>query len=154
MDLLLIKMEKVDENFYKSLLQFISESGYKSQIVTYSTDELVYKELAIIPSKRQVLLHQKEVILTAKEFDILELLARNKGRVFSKDEIYDRIWGESYVLDNRNIIAYINKIRKKIEPDPSNPIYILTVWGVGYKFNDQIEGAVVYEMYNRCLFYK
>ena len=138
-DLLLIKMEKVDENFYKSLLQFISESGYKSQIVTYSTDELVYKELAIIPSKRQVLLHQKEVILTAKEFDILELLARNKGRVFSKDEIYDRIWGESYVLDNRNIIAYINKIRKKIEPDPSNPIYILTVWGVGYKFNDQIE---------------
>ena len=86
-----------------------------------------------------MLLHQKEVILTAKEFDILELLARNKGRVFSKDEIYDRIWGESYVLDNRNIIAYINKIRKKIEPDPSNPIYILTVWGVGYKFNDQIE---------------
>ena len=84
-------------------------------------------------------MHQKEVILTAKEFDILELLARNKGRVFSKDEIYDRIWGESYVLDNRNIIAYINKIRKKIEPDPSNPIYILTVWGVGYKFNDQIE---------------
>ena len=78
-------------------------------------------------------------ILAAKEFDILELLARNKGRVFSKDEIYDRIWGESYVLDNRNIIAYINKIRKKIEPDPSNPIYILTVWGVGYKFNDQIE---------------
>lgn len=79
MDLLLIKMEKVDENFYKSLLQFISESGYKSQIVTYSTDELVYKELAIIPSKRQVLLHQKEVILTAKEFDILELLALIKG---------------------------------------------------------------------------
>ena len=127
-------MEKVDENFYKSLLQFISESGYKSQIVTYSTDELVYKELAIIPSKRQVLLHQKEVILTAKEFDILELLARNKGRVFSKDEIYDRIWGESYNGDDKIVDVNIRRLRMKIEDEPSNPAHLQTVWGYGYKW--------------------
>lgn len=71
-------------------------------------------------------------------FDILEFIARNKGQVFSKEQIYDRIWGEYYVADNRNITAYINKIRKKIEPDQSNPIYIQTVWGVGYKFNEKI----------------
>ena len=69
--------------------------------------------------------------MTAKEFDILELLARNSGQVFSKEEIYERIWGENYVADSRNIIAYINKIRRKIELDSSNLLYILTVWGVG-----------------------
>lgn len=138
MDVLLIKMEKVDESFYENLLQFISESGYKSQIVSRCKEELVSKDLEIIPSKRKVLLYHEEVFLTAKEFDILELLARNKGRVFSKEEIYDRIWGECYVSDNRNIIAYINKIRRKIEPDPSKPLYIITVWGVGYKFNEQL----------------
>lgn len=139
MDLLLIKMEKVDDNFYESLLQFISESGYKSQVVTLCREELIFKDLEIIPSKRQVLLCKEEVYMTAKEFDILELLARNRGRVFSKEEIYDRIWEDSYISDNRNIIAYINKIRRKIEPDPSKPLYILTVWGVGYKFNEQIQ---------------
>lgn len=74
-----------------------------------------------------------------KEFDILELLARNKGQVFSKEQIYDQVWGENYFSDSRNIIAYINKIRKKIEPDPAHPSYILTVWGIGYNFNEKIE---------------
>ena len=69
------------------------------------------------------------------------MLARNKGQVFSKEQIYDQDWGDSYFSDSRNIIAYINKIRKKIEPDPANPIYILTVWGIGYKFNEKIEQA-------------
>ena len=77
--------------------------------------------------------------MTNKEFDILELLARDKGQVFSKEQIYDQVWGENYFSDSRNIIAYINKIRKKIEPDPADLIYILTVWEIGYKFNEQIE---------------
>lgn len=59
--------------------------------------------------------------------------------MLSKEQIYDSVWGEVYLSDNRNIIAYINKIRKKIEPDPANPTYILTVWGIGYKFNEQAE---------------
>lgn len=56
----------------------------------------------------------------------------------SPKRFYDRIWGEYYVADDRDITAYINKIRKKIEPDQSNPIYIQTVWDVGYKFNEKI----------------
>lgn len=139
MDLILIKIENVDDSFYKKFFQFISESGCKYQVITESKDELRFNELKIIPSKRQVWLNHKEIKLTAKEFDIFELLARNKGRVFSKEEIYNRIWGEDYICDNKNIIAYINKIRKKIEPDSTNPLYVLTVWGVGYKFNDKIE---------------
>lgn len=73
----------------------------------------------IIPSKRQVFCDGDRDTMTNKEFDILEFLARNQGQVFSKRQIYHRIWGEYYVADDRNIAAYINKIRKKIEPDQS-----------------------------------
>ena len=104
-----------------------------------NTDSLSINGLKIISSKRQLFRHKEEISLTNKEFDILELLARNKGQVFSKEQIYDQVWGENYFSDSRNIITYINKIRKKIEPDPSHPIYILTVWGIGYKFNENIE---------------
>lgn len=139
MDLLLIKLEKVDNDFYQSLIKFISDHGYSPKVVVRNTDTLSFKNLEIISSKHQVFLHNEEIHMTNKEFYILELLARNKGQVFSKEQIYDQIWGENYYSDNQNIIAYINKIRKKIEPDPSNPIYILTVWGIGYKFNEEIE---------------
>ena len=135
----MIKLERVDNNFYESLLKFISDHGYKPKVIFHNTESFSINGLEIISSKRQLFLHKKEISMTNKEFDILELLARNKGRVFSKKQIYDQIWGEEYFSDDRNIIAYINKIRKKIEPDPAHPIYILTVWGMGYKFNEKIE---------------
>lgn len=138
-DLLLIKLEKIDNAFYESLLKFISNHGYSPKVIIRNTDSLTLGELEIISSKRQLFIRKKEIPVTNKEFDILELLARNKGQVFSKEQIYDQIWGESYFCDSKNIIAYINKIRKKIEPNPANPIYILTFWGIGYKFNEKIE---------------
>ena len=131
MDLLILKLERIDNTFYENLLKFISGHGYTPKVVIRNTDSLSINGLKIISSKRQLFRH--------KEFDILELLARNKGQVFSKEQIYDQVWGENYFSDSRNIITYINKIRKKIEPDPSHPIYILTVWGIGYKFNENIE---------------
>lgn len=139
MDLLILKLERIDNTFYENLLKFISGHGYTPKVVIRNTDSLSINGLKIISSKRQLFRHKEEISLTNKEFDILELLARNKGQVFSKEQIYDQVWGENYFSDSRNIIAYINKIRKKIEPDPANPIYILTVWGIGYKFNEQIE---------------
>ena len=139
MDLLLIKLERVDNDFYESLIKFISDHGYKSKVIVHNTDSLSINGLEIVSSKRQLFRHKEEISMTNKEFDILELLARNKGQVFRKEQIYEQVWGENYFSDSRNIIAYINKIRKKIEPDPANPIYILTVWGIGYKFNEQIE---------------
>ncbi len=139
MDLLLIKLERINNDFYESLIKFISDHGYTPKVVVHNTDSLSINGLEIISSKRQIFCHKKEISMTNKEFDILELLARNKGQVFTKDQIYDQVWGESYFSDSKNIIAYINKIRKKIEPDPAHPIYILTVWGIGYKFNEKIE---------------
>lgn len=139
MDLLLIKLERIDNGFYESLIKFISDHGYTPKVVVHNTDSLSINGLEIVSSKCQIFHHKKEISMTNKEFDILELLARNKGQVFTKDQIYDQVWGERYFSDGRNIVTYINKIRKKIEPDPTHPIYILTVWGIGYKFNEKIK---------------
>ena len=75
------------------------------------------------------------VELTGKEFDLLTFLASNKGRVFTKKQIYTQVWNEDYAFDDSNIMSFISKLRKKIEPNPEHPFYILTVRGVGYRFN-------------------
>lgn len=79
-----------------------------------------------------------EISLTPKEFDILYFLARNRGEVFTKEQIYKAVWESDYLLDDSNIMAFIRKLRKKIEPNPDAPAYILTIWGIGYKFNDKL----------------
>lgn len=87
---------------------------------------------------RRVIRDGKEISLTPKEFDILYFLARNRGEVFTKEQIYQAVWESDYLLDDSNIMAFIRKLRKKIEPNPDSPEYILTIWGIGYKFNDKI----------------
>lgn len=89
--------------------------------------------ITINSDTRQVLVGDKDVRLTPKEFDILELLATNKGIVFSIEKIYERVWGEDFFKSDNTIMVHITKIREKIEEDPKKPIYIKTVWGVGYK---------------------
>ena len=79
-----------------------------------------------------------EVSLTPKEFEILYFLAQNRGEVFTKEQIYKAVWSENYLLDDSNIMAFIRKLRKKIEPNPDEPKYILTIWGIWYKFNDRV----------------
>jgi hypothetical protein len=95
-------------------------------------------ELEINPKSRRVISSGREVSLTPKEFDILYFLAQNRGEVFTKEQIYRAVWSEDYLLDDSNIMAFIRKLRKKIEPDPDAPKYILTIWGIGYKMNDQL----------------
>lgn len=85
---------------------------------------------------REVLVGGQLAQLTPKEFDILAFLARNRGVLFTKEQIYEAVWGENYLMDDSNIMAFIRKIRKKIEPEPDNPRYIVTVWGIGYKMAD------------------
>lgn len=101
-------------------------------------DGMQFGELEIYPKSRKVIMQGSEVSLTPKEFDILHLLAQNRGEVFTKEQIYRAVWAEDYLLDDSNIMAFIRKLRKKIEPDPDAPKYILTIWGIGYKFNDQL----------------
>lgn len=80
---------------------------------------------------------EESIYLTAKEFDLLYFLYSHKGQVFTKDQLYDNVWGHDHITDTKNLTSFIRKLRKKIEPDPDNPQYILTVWGVGYKFNEE-----------------
>ena len=79
----------------------------------------------------------EKIYLTAKEFDLLYFLYSHKGQVFTKEQLYEKIWGYEDVIDGSNITSFIRKLRKKIEPVPDNPQYIITVWGVGYKFNEE-----------------
>ena len=95
-------------------------------------------DLVISPRSRRVLRAGKEIALTPKEFDILYFLAQNRGTVFTKEQIYQAVWEEDYYTTDSNIMAFIRKLRKKIEPNPDAPEYILTIWGIGYKFNDDL----------------
>ena len=87
---------------------------------------------------RRVIRDGAEIALTPKEFDILYFLARSRGEVFTKEQIYQAVWEGDYLLDDSNIMAFIRKLRKKIEPNPDAPEYILTIWGIGYQFNDRV----------------
>lgn len=89
--------------------------------------------LTINRDTRQVFIANNTVRLTQKEFDILELLASNKGIVFSIEKIYEKIWGDVFFESDNTVMVHIRKIREKIEEEPENPRYIRTVWGVGYR---------------------
>jgi len=101
-------------------------------------DEICIGELVINSKSRRVVRGKDEISLTPKEFDILYFLAENRGEVFTKEQIYKAVWSEDYLLDDSNIMAFIRKLRKKIEPNPDEPKYILTIWGIGYKFNEKV----------------
>lgn len=101
------------------------------------TDCIILKGMIIDKANRMVLVNDTPVLLTSKEFDLLTFLACNKGRIFTKKQIYTKVWEEEYAFDDSNIMSFISKLRKKIEPDPEQPFYILTVRGVGYRFNKE-----------------
>ena len=100
-------------------------------------DRMVLKGMVIDKANRIVTVNDIPVELTSKEFDLLSFLSSNKGRVFTKKQIYTQVWEEEYAFDDSNIMSFISKLRKKIEPDPDHPFYILTVRGVGYRFNKE-----------------
>ncbi|SMC24534.1 DNA-binding response regulator, OmpR family, contains REC and winged-helix (wHTH) domain [Clostridium acidisoli DSM 12555] len=97
-------------------------------------EEIKIRGLLIDKASRRVFLNEKEIIFTTKEFDLLTFLATNPNRVFTKDEIFVKIWGMDSQGDLSTVTVHIRKIREKIEIDPSNPQYIETIWGVGYRF--------------------
>ena len=100
--------------------------------------KLIFGGMEIDVSKRIIYRGKREVTVTFVEFEILHLLARNPGKVFSKEQIYDIVWKEPYSGDYNIVMSHIRNIREKIEDDPSKPVYIQTVWGVGYRFNQNL----------------
>ena len=98
------------------------------------TDELHAGELAIYLDRREVHLGEREVSLTAKEFDLLVQFAQHPGKVYTRTQLLDQVWGYGYDGFEHTVNSHINRLRAKIEQDPAEPTYIQTVWGVGYKF--------------------
>lgn len=97
-------------------------------------DDLKIRGLVIDTYARRVYVNGNEVKLTAKEYALLLFLASNPDRVFSKDELFEKVWGLDSMGDLATLTVHIRKIREKIEADPANPQYIKTIWGVGYRF--------------------
>ena len=95
---------------------------------------LTVQDLSIDVSRHNVTVRGNPVELTAKEFDLLAWFARHPGRVYSRDQLLDHVWGYQHSGYDHTVNSHINRLRAKIERDPQNPEYILTVWGVGYKF--------------------
>jgi DNA-binding response OmpR family regulator len=100
--------------------------------------------LTIDPDRREVTLGSKQIDLTAREFDLLDHFARNPGRVFRRTDLLDKVWGYGHEGYEHTVNSHINRLRAKIESDPSKPEMIVTVWGVGYKFSGQdlVDAAV------------
>jgi DNA-binding response OmpR family regulator len=93
--------------------------------------------LVIDGEKREVLVDGKKVDLTAKEYDLLEQLARHPGRVYPRAQLLELVWGYTYDGYEHTLVSHVNRLRRKIEKDPSRPRYVATVRGVGYKFAEQ-----------------
>jgi len=97
-------------------------------------------EIYINYNSRNAVVNGQEIELTTKEFELLDQLMKTPGRVYSRDAILNLIWGYDYLGDLRTVDVHIRRLREKIEPDPANPIYVMTKWGIGYYFKEQKEG--------------
>lgn len=93
-----------------------------------------FRDLRIDPQTRLVTIGEKEISLTAKEFDMLYHLACHPRQVFTRDQLLERVWGLSAYIDPGTVTVHIRRLREKIEKDAANPVHLVTVWGVGYKF--------------------
>jgi len=105
-----------------------------AQPVDPAARPLIFPGLTIDPRSRSVLVNGEEVTLTATEFDLLHELARYPGQVFTREQLLDRVWDEEFYGDASTVTVHIRRLRQKIEPEPENPMYVQTVWGVGYRF--------------------
>ena len=136
--MLILTFEDSEEEILNHIVSYVSTGTKAFQVVENARTELRFDGLEIDVAKRLVRKQKQEIDLTFTEFEILHLLARNPGRVFSKEQIYNSVWKEPYFGDYNIVMSHIRNIRKKIEDNPSKPIYIQTVWGVGYKFNNKL----------------
>lgn len=93
-------------------------------------------DLVTYPTERRVAVRGRAVALTAKEFELLLLFAQNPGRTFSRSELLNEVWGPEFGGQEHTVNTHINRLRGKLEPDSSHPVYIRTVWGIGYRFAD------------------
>ena len=134
--MLILSFEDHEEHIINRILSCI---GNRTEILEYEDRGILqFEGLCIDKYKRNVVREENEIELTYTEFEILLLLAQDAGVVFSKEQIYDSVWKEPYFGDYNIVMSHIRNIREKIEDNPSKPVYIQTVWGVGYRFNKNL----------------
>lgn len=134
--LIVLSLDESEKNIYDKILEIVSKADISiDREVDACLDEIQIGELLIIPEQHRVLRRGKEVNLTNIEFRILYMLAIHQGITLSKEKIYNYVWNGEYLQDDSNITSHVRRLRKKIENDPSQPEYIQTVRGVGYKIN-------------------
>ncbi|MDY3729173.1 MAG: winged helix-turn-helix domain-containing protein [Candidatus Choladocola sp.] len=122
---MIASFDREEEQDFEELILFLKEKGYREFISMASTDRVLkYEGIEINPQYRTVRKQGIGIELTNYEFDILCLLAKRQGQVFSKEQIYSQVWKEPYYRAEDNVASLIHRIRKKVEPDPSNPIYV------------------------------
>ena len=139
---MILAFEENEENILNRILSCISKEADVLKHEVIHKEELSFKGLYIDQYKRIVVREDNEIELTYTEFEILLLLAQNAGVVFSKEQIYDIVWKEPYFGDYNIVMSHIRNIREKIEDNPSKPVYIQTIWGVGYRFNKNLSSGL------------
>lgn len=134
--LLIISLEEPEQEIYDKIIEIVNEAHISvDETIEGKRERIKNGELLILPDQHKVLKENREVNLTNIEFRILYVLALHQGITLSKEKIYNYVWNGEYLQDDSNITSHVRRLRKKIENDPSQPEYIQTVRGVGYKIN-------------------
>lgn len=139
----ILSFSEDEEAVCQRMLQIIRESPhFQDSNVIQMGKYLNIGEIKLNLAEKNVVVHGAEVMLTNREFGILYLLAQSPGRIYSKEQIYDIVWQEPYSGDYNIVMSHIHHIREKIEDDPGKPLYIQTVWGIGYRFNKNLSSSL------------
>lgn len=138
--MLILTFEDKEHDLMNRILSLVNDESF--QVLNMAKNPMLYPGLEINEINRSVVRNENEIELTFIEFEILRLLARNPGVVFTKEQIYDIVWNAPYSGDYNIVTSHIRHIREKIEDEPAKPIYIQTVWGVGYRFNKNLSSGL------------
>ena len=136
--MLILTFEDSEEEILNHIISCVNTGARAFQVIENAKTNLSYGDIVILLDKRELFRKQEKIDLSFIEFEILHLLMRSPGRVFSKEQIYDIIWNEPYSGDYNVVMRHICNIREKIEDNPGHPLYIQTVRGVGYRFNGNL----------------
>lgn len=131
-----------EEDMFRHIMSYVSVGARAFTTTDLPKGVLNLGALYIDKIRRIVSKNSVEIELTFTEFEILLLLAQNVGIVFGKEQIYDTVWKEPYSGNYNIVMSHIRNIREKIEDNPSKPVYIQTIWGVGYRFNKNLSSGL------------
>ena len=135
---MILTFEDSEEEILNHIISYVGTGVRAFQVAEIAKTNLNFNRLEIDFTNRLVRKQRQEIDLNFIEFEVLYLLANSPGRGFSKEQIYDAVWKEFYSGNYNIVMSHIHNIREKIEDNPSKPVYIQTVWGLGYRFNQKM----------------